>query len=92
MSFSPWPRAPGSWSLYMRVGLAALLVAAYAYYVRRTLHSGGALEEVPESLTLWRFGSPAPTWAVVAQALFALALIVVGAEVFVEAVGTRPRP
>ncbi len=27
-----------------------------------------------------------------AQALFALALIVVGAEVFVEAVGTRPRP
>ena len=70
-----------------RIGLAALLFAAYAYYVRRTLHSGGALEEVPERLTLWRFRSPAPTWAVVAQALLALALIVVGAEVFVEAVG-----
>jgi cation:H+ antiporter len=72
---------------FMRIGLAALLIAAYAYYVRRTLHSGGALEAVPESLTLWRFRSTPPTWAVVAQALLALALIVVGAEVFVEAVG-----
>jgi cation:H+ antiporter len=73
--------------LVVRIGLAALLVVAYAYYVRRTLHSGGALEEVPEGLTLWRFGSAPPTWAVVAQALLALALIIVGAEVFVEAVG-----
>jgi cation:H+ antiporter len=73
--------------LLVRVALAALLVTAYAYYVRRTLYSGGALEEVPESLTLWRFRSTPPTWAVVGQALFALALIVVGAEVFVEAVG-----
>jgi cation:H+ antiporter len=73
--------------LGMRIGLAALLVAAYAYYVRRTLHSGGALEEIPENLALWRFRSPPATWAVVAQALLALALIVVGAEVFVEAVG-----
>lgn len=40
-----------------RIGLDAVLVAAYAYYVRLTLHSGGALEEVPERLTLWRFGS-----------------------------------
>jgi cation:H+ antiporter len=72
---------------FVRIGLAGLLVAAYAYYVRRTLHSGGALEEVPETLTLWRLGSTPPTWAVVAQALLALALIVVGAEVFVEAVG-----
>jgi hypothetical protein len=67
-------------------------VAAYAYYVRRTLHSGGALEEVPEGLTLWRFRSPPPMWAVVAQALLALALIVVGVEVFVEWWGTRRRP
>jgi cation:H+ antiporter len=73
--------------LFVRIGLAVLLVAAYADYVRRTLHSGGALEEVPEGLTLWRFRSPPPTWAVVAQALLALALIVLGAEVFVEAVG-----
>ncbi len=72
--------------LYMRIGLAALLFFAYAYYVRRTLHSGGALEDVPEGLTLWRFRSPPPTWAVIAQVLLALAFIVVGAEVFVEAV------
>jgi cation:H+ antiporter len=72
--------------LFMRIGLAALLFVAYAYYVRRTLYSGGALEDVPEGLTLWRFRSPPPTWAVAAQALLALALIVVGAEVFVEAV------
>jgi len=73
--------------LFMRIGLAALLFFAYAYYVRQTLQSGGALEDVPEGLTLWRFRSPPPTWAVVAQVLLALALIVVGAEVFVEAVG-----
>jgi cation:H+ antiporter len=72
---------------FARLGLATLLVAAYAYYVRLTLRSGGALEEVPERLTLWPFGSPAPTWTVVTQAALALALIVVGAEVFVEAVG-----
>jgi cation:H+ antiporter len=72
--------------LFMRIGLAGLLFVAYAYYVRRTLYSGGALEEVPESLTLWRLRSPPPTWAAVTQALLALALIVVGAEVFVEAV------
>ncbi len=59
-SSSPWPRPPGSCELplLVRIGLArVLLVAAYVYYVRRTLHSGGALEEVPERLTLWRFRS-----------------------------------
>jgi membrane protein implicated in regulation of membrane protease activity len=35
-----------------KVGVAALLTVAYADYVRRTLHSGEALEEVPERLTL----------------------------------------
>jgi cation:H+ antiporter len=72
--------------LFMRIGLTAFLFFAYAYYVRRTLNSGGALEGVPAGLTLWRFRSPPPTWAVVAQVLLALALIVVGAKVFVEAV------
>jgi cation:H+ antiporter len=68
------------------VVLALLLVAAYALYVRRTLYSGEALEEVPERLTLWRRSSEPPTWAVVTQALLALALIVVGAQIFVDAV------
>ena len=54
--------------LLMRIGLATFLFFAYAYCVRRTLYSGGALEDVPEGLTLWRIMSPSPTWAVVAQA------------------------
>jgi cation:H+ antiporter len=70
----------------LKVVLALLLVAAYALYVRRTLYSGEALEEVPERLTLWRRSSEPPTWAVVSQALLALALIVVGAQIFVDAV------
>jgi cation:H+ antiporter len=41
---------------------------------------------VPERLTLWRRGSPPPSWAVVGQALIALVLIVVGAQIFVDAV------
>jgi cation:H+ antiporter len=70
----------------LKVALALLLIVAYALYVRRTLHSGAALEEVPERLTLWRRSSAPPSWAVVSQALFALALIVVGAHIFVDAV------
>ena len=70
----------------LKVVVAVLLIAAYAYYVRRALSSGGALEEVPERLTLWRFGSRLPTWAVASQLLISLAFIVVGAQVFVEAV------
>jgi cation:H+ antiporter len=69
-----------------RVALAAILVSAYALYVRRTLHSGGALEEVPQRLTLWRFASRPPTWTVVCQTVLALALIIGGAEFFVTAV------
>ena len=70
----------------VKVAVAVLLVAAYVYYVRRALASGGALEEVPERLTLWRFGSRPPTWAIAGQLALALVLIVVGAQVFVEAV------
>jgi len=70
----------------LKVALALLLVVAYALYVRRTLHTGAALEEVPERLTLWRRNSPPPSWAIVGQALIALILIVVGAQIFVDAV------
>lgn len=55
----------------LKVVLALLLIAAYALYVRRTLSSGGALEEVPDRLTLWRFRSRPPSWAVVGQGLLA---------------------
>jgi cation:H+ antiporter len=70
----------------LKIALALLLVVAYALYVRRTLHSGAALEEVPERLTLWRRSSEPPSWAVAGQAILALALIVVGAQIFVDAV------
>jgi cation:H+ antiporter len=70
----------------LKITLALLLVVAYALYVRRTLHSGAALEEVPERLTFWRRNSPPPSWAVVGQGLIALTLIVVGAQIFVDAV------
>jgi cation:H+ antiporter len=70
----------------LKIALALLLVVAYALYVRRTLHSGVALEEVPERLTLWRRSTEPPSWAVAGQALLALALIVVGAQIFVDAV------
>ena len=39
-----------------------------------------------ERLTLWRRSSAPPSWTVVGQALLALALIVVGAQIFVDAV------
>lgn len=70
----------------VKAAVAVLLIAAYAYYVRRALGAGGALEDVPERLTLWRVASRPPTWAVVGQLVLALALIVVGAQVFVDAV------
>ena len=70
----------------LKIVLALLLVVAYALYVRRTLHSGEALEEVPDRLTLWRRDSASPTWAVAGQAVLSLALIVVGARIFVDAV------
>jgi cation:H+ antiporter len=70
----------------LKIVLALLLIAAYALYVRRTLHSGEALEEVPDRLTLWRFRSRPPSWAVVGQGLLSLLLMIVGAEIFVSAV------
>ena len=39
-----------------------------------------------ERLTLWRRSSAPLSWTVVGQALLALALIVVGAQIFVDAV------
>lgn len=71
---------------YLKVAVAVVLVAAYAYYVRRALSSGGALEDAPERLIIWRYQSRPPTWAVVVQLVIALVLIVGGAQVFVSAV------
>ena len=72
--------------LLVKVAVAVLLVGGYAFYVRLTLASGGHLEEVPERLTLWPFGSPPPLAAVLIQFIGALGLMVAGAHLFVDAV------
>lgn len=71
----------------LRLVVALGLVAAYAVFVVVTLRSGGkGLEEIPERLTLWPFGSPPPTWAVVGQTVLALLVMIVGARLFVGTV------
>ena len=65
---------------------AAGLVLVYVVYVRATLRGGGSHEE--EDLKPLRFSrskdTPPSTVQIVAQLLFALALIIGGAELFVE--------
>jgi cation:H+ antiporter len=72
--------------LLIKVAVAVLLVAGYAFYVRLTLASGGRMEEVPEKLTLWPFASRPPLPAIFAQVVGALGLMVAGAHLFVDAV------
>ncbi|MDP8948576.1 MAG: sodium:calcium antiporter [Actinomycetota bacterium] len=78
----------GIWTLpiYLKVPLAILLVGAYAFYVRQTLKHGGGEQEAPEKLWLWPFSSEPPTWAVAAQLIAMIGVMVVGAHFFVEAV------
>jgi cation:H+ antiporter len=74
---------------FMRIVVAAVLVLAYVLYVVRTIRGGGGaeLEEVPENLTLWPNGrGTPPTWAVWAQLVAALLIMVFGARTFVHAV------
>ncbi len=70
----------------VKAAVALVLVGGYIYYVRLTLASGGRLEEVPEKLTLWPFGTRPPLLAVFVQFLGALGIMVAGAHLFVDAV------
>ena len=72
--------------VWANVLVAVLLVAAYVLHVDQTLRSGGGLEDVPERLTFWRHPSQAPMWAIIVQFGGALALMVVGAHMFVGAI------
>lgn len=73
--------------LAVKIVAAIILIGAYALHVVRTIqHGGGALEEVPESLIVWRASSPPPTWAVVGQFAGALLIMVAGAYYFVDAI------
>lgn len=74
---------------FVKVAVAVLLVGAYAFYVWRTIKSGGGAEgETPEDLTLWPESSwgQAPVWAIVAQVLGSLVAMGTGAQFFVEGV------
>lgn len=74
--------------LYAKVGLAAILVGAYAYYVWQTIKGGGEeQEEEPGNLWLWPSSrGEAPTWAVLAQVIVPIGVMAVGAYIFVHAV------
>jgi cation:H+ antiporter len=73
--------------LPLKIVLAVLLLAAYVLYVVRTVRKGGEAEgDVPARLTLWPFRSQGPTWAVGAQLIGTIAVMAVGAHLFVGAV------
>jgi cation:H+ antiporter len=74
---------------YVKIIVAIVLVAAYVFYVWRTIVAGGeAMGETPDDLTLWPESSwgQAPTWAVVTQLLGTLVVMGVGAHIFVRGV------
>jgi cation:H+ antiporter len=73
--------------LPLKIVLAVALLAAYVLYVVRTVKKGGEAEgDVPDRLTLWPFRSQPPTWAVAAQLIGTIAVMAVGAHLFVGAV------
>ena len=73
--------------LSLKLCLAVALLAAYVLYVVRTVKKGGEAEgDVPARLTLWPFRSQGPTWAVAAQLIGTIAVMAVGAHLFVGAV------
>lgn len=74
--------------LFLKIVLAVGLLAAYVFYVVRTLKKDDEPEEgdVPSNLTLWPSSSQAPTWAVAAQVLGTIVVMGVGAHFFVDAV------
>ena len=72
-----------------RAIVAVALVLLYARYVRATLRGGAPTEDMPEPLHLLRWdadrrGRPRG-WVIAVQLLLAIALLVVGAETFVNA-------
>ena len=72
----------------LKIILAILLLLAYVLYVIWTIRKGGSATEgeAPENLTLWPFGSIAPTWAVAIQLVGTVVVMGFGAHFFVDAV------
>jgi cation:H+ antiporter len=74
---------------WARAVCAVALLLLYARYVRATLRGGTPSETMPEPLHLLRWdedhsGRPHP-WAIAVQLVFAVAMLVIGAELFVSA-------
>ena len=69
-----------------RIVVGVGLLLTYALYVVATLRGGEPTEEAPEPLHLLRraTGEPA-TWGVVVQLLLAIAMLIVGSDLFVAA-------
>jgi cation:H+ antiporter len=69
-----------------RIAVGALLLVAYALYVVATLRGSATAGESPEPLHIvrWRPGEPHPV-LVTMQLLIAIALLVVGSQLFVSA-------
>jgi cation:H+ antiporter len=70
----------------VRIAMGACLLVAYALYVRATLRGGDPSQSAPEPLHLvrWRSSEPASMW-VAAQLLGAVAMLIVGSDLFVRA-------
>ena len=69
-----------------RIAVGALLLVAYAVYVIATLRGSGTAGDAPEPLHIvrWRPGRPHPVLVSV-QLLIAVALLIVGSQLFVTA-------
>jgi cation:H+ antiporter len=73
----------------VRYAAAALLLVAYGLYVRSTLHSGGGADDDEELAPLYLDTSkadPPNTFQMTTQFVLSLAAIIVGAELFVNAI------
>lgn len=70
----------------VRIALGICLLVAYAVYVRATLRGGNPSLSAPEPLHLvrWRSGEPGSTWVVI-QLLGAVAMLIIGSDLFVRA-------
>ena len=72
--------------MYIKIPIGIGLLAAYGFYVFKTLEAeSGEGEETPDNLMLWPGDSP-PTWAVSAQLIVSLAIMGAGAHFFVQAI------
>lgn len=70
----------------VRLGAGICLLLAYLLYVRATLRGGSPSEDAPDRLHFpHRRGGEPPSWIIAVQLLIAVAMLVVGSDLFVRA-------